>query len=1085
MPDSLFDTSTAQPIPSTAAPATPLFDTNTAKPIASPPPTSTPSNGTPPIFDTSTAKPIAGAADSPQPITPNDHQTLSTLKQVAEAPEENGIGFWHSIKQTLAGPGTIFGTLAENAEKGHETGQDDSPTWGNFKRDLSELKGKSLWATTNTITDAEKQNHPHQAAVDEAVSKALDSFGTPSNIALLVGTYGSGPILDLVGQGLSKIPAAVPLIPKVMIGMKVAQVAASTVFSATQIDQAIKEYPGIVKDFARGDTDKAIEDITSALISLGFGAHAGMGALRGTRGIVNEVTENNALKHTGLVETAHDLHEDRTLTEGQKKQIGDFANLKSPDLKRRETLAEFVEASRDPATMASRHAETVAGPTTTELINEQGKTVPFAEEKPVTANASGESAASQEAINRVTSEKTQGIQRYRVDTRSGVETPIPNTADAVDIKAQPFEEIRQRGPEGDTLLDRGTQARPFTPKLFETAPIKPPAEEPEAGVHDLGDISEPAPEDLYSPAGQRAFELRQALDEADVMRQRHVTTPEERAKMAEQQDPNFKPTKEENEYLDFRAKVMNAIKERAQKLGILSKDTARSNYVMHHLGYDDNTNSTMQRIYPTMHEGQQAGLVYPVKDIGALDADSVGQMGHRMANARLTQNLKSHSTNEGLPLAIPGGYVAGQRVGAEAPKSYTLSDGDVRKLTADGRLAKLVKSGDVTRDPKSGNYVADTSKYKPLNLYEDRQIGSTPIPPKLLDEMRASGHLDQLEKKGLVYSNDKGEYFSSEPLTARVQLYGHPDVADYVNEVMIGKHEEPTSFFGRMGARYDYITGNAKSLMLAWSPFHKTATEPVRLAETVGIPKAVQIIANPSPPIDYFNLTPEQREGIRNGLITAGYNSASKVSEGLAAGSNTWGGKSYKLFNKALEKLGVPEDIRNKIDPQKIFTDNVFGPHGQITRYKFASYPILKPKIADIMSHEHPDWEPWKVNLEAGREAARQINNKFGGFNLMLAGRSLQDQKWLRRILLAPDFLETTGRSILDLGSPYGKPLLTKLIQFQLASALTAGAINYYLHHDEEDHSATGALKAAHFEHPFQILSPDGKDIIFNTRYNK
>jgi hypothetical protein len=74
-------------------------------------------------------------------------------------------------------------------------------------------------------------------------------------------------------------------------------------------------------------------------------------------------------------------------------------------------------------------------------------------------NASGESAASQEAINRVAAEKLGGVKRIRIDTRSGKESPIPPGVDAVDIHPQAHEVIVTRGPKGETLLDKGEKAR--------------------------------------------------------------------------------------------------------------------------------------------------------------------------------------------------------------------------------------------------------------------------------------------------------------------------------------------------------------------------------------------------------------------------------------------------------------------------------------------------------------------------------------------------------------------------------------------------------------------------------------------------
>jgi len=84
---------------------------------------------------------------------------------------------------------------------------------------------------------------------------------------------------------------------------------------------------------------------------------------------------------------------------------------------------------------------------------------PPAPPEPVFNNASGESAASQEAINRVASQQRQGIKTYRIDTRSGQEIPLYGV-DAVDATAGPYDVIVQRGPQGETIMDQGARARP-------------------------------------------------------------------------------------------------------------------------------------------------------------------------------------------------------------------------------------------------------------------------------------------------------------------------------------------------------------------------------------------------------------------------------------------------------------------------------------------------------------------------------------------------------------------------------------------------------------------------------------------------
>jgi len=96
-----------------------------------------------------------------------------------------------------------------------------------------------------------------------------------------------------------------------------------------------------------------------------------------------------------------------------------------------------------------------------EYLNSLGRNAPGVEIRggngPV-SNASGESSASMEAQSRLANEKAKGIQRVKIDTRSGKETPLIGT-DAVDAKPGPYDEIITRDADGnETTLDRGPRA---------------------------------------------------------------------------------------------------------------------------------------------------------------------------------------------------------------------------------------------------------------------------------------------------------------------------------------------------------------------------------------------------------------------------------------------------------------------------------------------------------------------------------------------------------------------------------------------------------------------------------------------------
>ena len=86
---------------------------------------------------------------------------------------------------------------------------------------------------------------------------------------------------------------------------------------------------------------------------------------------------------------------------------------------------------------------------------------PAVDEATVSTNGSGDSAASQEAINRVASEQAKNQPRYMVNLRTGQATPMPATVDAVDQLALPHTAIMQKGigkdPSAWTVLDHNSK----------------------------------------------------------------------------------------------------------------------------------------------------------------------------------------------------------------------------------------------------------------------------------------------------------------------------------------------------------------------------------------------------------------------------------------------------------------------------------------------------------------------------------------------------------------------------------------------------------------------------------------------------
>ena len=599
-----------------------------------------------------------------------------------------------------------------------------------------------------------------------------------------------------------------------------------------------------------------------------------------------------------------------------------------------------------------------------------------------------------------------------------------------------------------------------------------------------------------SPAAQQVAQTATAVARAEEAARDHVITPEERDLMVKQQDPNFKMTQKQQSVLEQVRQYARELGETAQKYGILKKDQLKEWFAPRNWDFEDPSDPTKATLFDSHHEGQMHGLVSKNKDYFAAMADYYRKMSNRIADTKFVTRLKTGRMNDGAPMAVSGGFVDGQRVSAEGPQSHVMGEQEIQTLKNRGQFNKLIESGRIVANPDKSFTMKTDDYVKAPNMMEVRPIGPTPISPEIVKEMEADGTLAKLKEKGLVYQNEKGEWLSKQQLFARVPVYVHPDIATHVNEGVTGRYEYPNTGFGKAFKFYDDVQGGMKKMLLSWSPFHRV-TEAQRMMESLGVLKGGKLAAQSTfgfaPKVDYFNLTDAQEAAIRDGIVVTdprGYG-PDNVQEGLSGGSDNW---MYKTVDKTLgagleataKKLGASDEtaaaIRRNINFQKILTDDVFGPHGTITDAKMALYADRKPLIAQKIAQDHPSWSSQEVDAAAGRVAAEWANNKFGGLNYVLLGRSASTQKFLKRILLAPDFLESTGRSVIDVAGTHGSELAARLVRFNIVHALTAAGINLALHHNENNTSPSGILKSSHIlDHPFGVVSPDGKSV-YNVR---
>ena len=292
-----------------------------------------------------------------------------------------------------------------------------------------------------------------------------------------------------------------------------------------------------------------------------------------------------------------------------------------------------------------------------------------------------------------------------------------------------------------------------------------------------------------------------------------------------------------------------------------------------------------------------------------------------------------------------------------------------------------------------------------------------------------------------IISEGQGGY-PTDPRTGksmqRVPVYVHPDIREHLQGML--------NSIAPSGAMKYLLKASSgvKSVLLSLAPFHwVTVTNRMLEANpTFAGLRSIgsnfhDAIALPTP-IDYFNLSKEQLSAIKDGVVVSntrpGYSDYTQ--EGNVAGSRS--------FASRLPLIG---HLNHWIEGR------LFGPQGYITGMKFDLYDKLK---AD---HIARGMDP----VTAGRTAASQVNNKFGGLNYAVMGRSASTQNALRAMLLAPDFLESTGRSVADVAGKFGAPLVQSLVAFNALHWMVARSMNKIM--TGEYHPETG----------FKVVAPDGK----------
>lgn len=436
---------------------------------------------------------------------------------------------------------------------------------------------------------------------------------------------------------------------------------------------------------------------------------------------------------------------------------------------------------------------------------------------------------------------------------------------------------------------------------------------------------------------------------------------------------------------------------------------------------------TKKRGHDTMFEGEKQGVRYKSDDIGEITSDYVLKSGDRFARNKLADSLVPHEengvikgyANSGEPLGVVGGFRAGDTIIPDRPKSIALSKEAAARMTPDQFQANLDRNR-IFQNPKDGSYELNLDGYRDVGLKRSKYVG--------------------------VDENGKDIY-------VQAPIFVSPEVAGHLENML--KPAEPGPIFKKVLR----ASTAAKNTLLGLSPFHIGTIFERGLESGLG-PKQ---LFTPDP-VDYLHLTASQHDAIYHGLVTASmYGNGGLTSEGSAAGGkspinsvlNALGvGKLNEAINDRLAAKGI--STRVNLNVNELMERFLFGAHGYITKYKFETYDKLVPELAKANPKLSPD--------EVRNAAAAMVNNKYGGLNYELMGRSMKTENVLRAALLAPDFLESTARSMMDvLSKNNALPLLEPLLKFQVAQYALARVGNYI---------TTGEM---HPETGFAVQSKDGK----------
>ncbi|MCU1301738.1 MAG: hypothetical protein JWQ87_2022 [Candidatus Sulfotelmatobacter sp.] len=392
--------------------------------------------------------------------------------------------------------------------------------------------------------------------------------------------------------------------------------------------------------------------------------------------------------------------------------------------------------------------------------------------------------------------------------------------------------------------------------------------------------------------------------------------------------------------------------------------------------FHTNVSMARERTFANAFEGQLLGRKLAAKDPTAILGNYVNKVGEAIAARDAMDQLRDLGlrASDGRPVVAMAG--TGQRVQNEdGSTTVMVNPKSIRNIRIADKVTKgLQKSGDLDRmieDGKIIKYETKTfdGKSKSSYLWNTHDY-------RAVDNSAFQGW-------NWVVQDEEGNN-----VLVKSELRVHPEANDYLRrfvgaEPSFIRGSRPLSALMKAGSE-------AKHFLLSLSPFH-IAQEGLRA-----------VMSGVSPfGIEKYDLQNDShlRMGVEEGLTLGKDNKRlDDYMEGLHGGS------------KVLSKIPGVRNVQEGIE-HFLFDKYIPG-------LKTRAFRSLYDRYKDLNTDGNGVWKEGWNTRRAAREAAAEVNERFGGLNYTQMGRAVGTQDFMRLAALAPDWLESEVRFAMRLFNP-------------------------------------------------------------------